>query len=178
MASFLLSFTLSLSLSPSHTHTHTHMHMCMPHMPKHTHTLLWHTFSYSSLSLSLSLSPSYLSPSPISLPLPLSILLSLPLPTSPPICPSLPFPYLSYLLSVSRLHTHFYFILTLRTISCCLSVLLQALPHLTDREKVVQIMDPALEGQYSMKEVIQVAAIAAMCVQPETKEKSLLDEGF
>ncbi|CBI22004.3 unnamed protein product, partial [Vitis vinifera] len=46
-----------------------------------------------------------------------------------------------------------------------------ALPHLTDREKVVQIMDPALEGQYSMKEVIQVAAIAAMCVQPETKEK-------
>uniref|UniRef100_F6H517 Uncharacterized protein n=1 Tax=Vitis vinifera TaxID=29760 RepID=F6H517_VITVI len=53
-----------------------------------------------------------------------------------------------------------------------------ALPHLTDREKVVQIMDPALEGQYSMKEVIQVAAIAAMCVQPETKEKSLLDEGF
>ena len=39
-------------------------------------------------------------------------------------------------------------------------------------------MDPALEGQYSMKEVIQVAAIAAMCVQPETKEKSLLDEGF
>ncbi|KAE9588595.1 hypothetical protein Lal_00003090 [Lupinus albus] len=42
-----------------------------------------------------------------------------------------------------------------------------ALPLLTDREKVVKIMDPALEGQYSMKEVIQVAAIAAMCVQPE-----------
>ncbi|MCE5165793.1 hypothetical protein HAX54_012323 [Datura stramonium] len=38
---------------------------------------------------------------------------------------------------------------------------------LTDREKVVEIMDPALEGQYSMKEVIQVAAIAAMCVKPE-----------
>ena len=105
---------LLLSLSLSLPHTHTHMHMCMPHMPKHIHTLLWHTFSYSSLylslslslSLSISLSPSYLSPSPISLPLPLSILLSLPLPTSPPICPSLPFPYLSYLLSVSRLYTH------------------------------------------------------------------------
>ncbi|XWS30047.1 hypothetical protein CRYUN_Cryun24cG0084500 [Craigia yunnanensis] len=38
-----------------------------------------------------------------------------------------------------------------------------ALPRLTDREKVVEIMDPALDGQYSMKEVIQVAAIAAMC---------------
>lgn len=49
-----------------------------------------------------------------------------------------------------------------------------ALPHLTDREKVVQIMDPALEGQYSMKEVIQVAAIAAMCVQPEADYRPLM----
>ncbi|XP_062007795.1 probable serine/threonine-protein kinase PBL7 [Rosa rugosa] len=49
-----------------------------------------------------------------------------------------------------------------------------ALPHLTDREQVVQIMDPALEGQYSMKEVIQVAAIAAMCVQPEADYRPLM----
>ncbi|CBI21999.3 hypothetical protein VitviT2T_017555 [Vitis vinifera] len=49
-----------------------------------------------------------------------------------------------------------------------------ALPHLTDREKVVQIMDPALEGQYSMKEVIQVAAIATMCVQPEADYRPLM----
>lgn len=49
-----------------------------------------------------------------------------------------------------------------------------ALPQLTDREKVVQIMDPALEGQYSMKEVIQVAAIAAMCVQPEADYRPLM----
>ncbi|KAM6548772.1 hypothetical protein CsatB_020448 [Cannabis sativa] len=49
-----------------------------------------------------------------------------------------------------------------------------ALPRLTDREKVVQIMDPALEGQYSMKEVIQVAAIAAMCVQPEADYRPLM----
>ncbi|OMO83863.1 hypothetical protein CCACVL1_11126 [Corchorus capsularis] len=49
-----------------------------------------------------------------------------------------------------------------------------ALPRLTDREKVVQIMDPALEGQYSMKEVIQVAAIAAMCVQPEGDYRPLM----
>ncbi|EEF42012.1 Serine/threonine-protein kinase PBS1, putative [Ricinus communis] len=48
------------------------------------------------------------------------------------------------------------------------------LPRLTDREKVVQIMDPALEGQYSMKEVIQVAAIAAMCVQPEADYRPLM----
>ncbi|KAJ1424619.1 Serine/threonine-protein kinase, active site [Sesbania bispinosa] len=49
-----------------------------------------------------------------------------------------------------------------------------ALPLLTDRDKVVNIMDPALEGQYSMKEVIQVAAIAAMCVQPEADYRPLM----
>lgn len=50
----------------------------------------------------------------------------------------------------------------------------KALPRLTDREKVVQIMDPALESQYSMKEVVQVAAIAAMCVQPEADYRPLM----
>ncbi|KAM7275651.1 hypothetical protein ACFE04_017517 [Oxalis oulophora] len=49
-----------------------------------------------------------------------------------------------------------------------------ALPRLTDREQVVQIMDPTLEGQYSMKEVVQVAAIAAMCVQPEADYRPLM----
>ncbi|XP_059452031.1 probable serine/threonine-protein kinase PBL7 [Corylus avellana] len=49
-----------------------------------------------------------------------------------------------------------------------------ALPRLTDRDKVVEIMDPALEGQYSMKEVIQVAAIATMCVQPEADYRPLM----
>ncbi|KAL3509123.1 hypothetical protein ACH5RR_028524 [Cinchona calisaya] len=49
-----------------------------------------------------------------------------------------------------------------------------ALPRLTDREKVLDIMDPALEGQYSMKDVIQIAAIAAMCVQPEADYRPLM----
>lgn len=35
-------------------------------------------------------------------------------------------------------------------------------------------MDPAIEGQYSRKEVIQVAAIAAMCVQPEADYRPLM----
>lgn len=35
-------------------------------------------------------------------------------------------------------------------------------------------MDPELEGQYSMKDVIQVAAIAAMCVQPEADYRPLM----
>ncbi|KAK8519346.1 hypothetical protein V6N13_133270 [Hibiscus sabdariffa] len=54
------------------------------------------------------------------------------------------------------------------------ALVLWVLPQLTDREKVVGIMDPALEGQYSMKEVIQVAAIAAMCVQPEADYRPLM----
>lgn len=49
-----------------------------------------------------------------------------------------------------------------------------ALPMLTDREKVVQILDPSLEGQYSMKDAVQVAAIAAMCVQPEADYRPLM----
>ncbi|XP_054813571.1 probable serine/threonine-protein kinase PBL7 [Prosopis cineraria] len=49
-----------------------------------------------------------------------------------------------------------------------------ALPLLTDREKVATIMDSALEGQYSMKEVVQVAAIAAMCVQSEADYRPLM----
>lgn len=42
---------------------------------------------------------------------------------------------------------------------------MEALPRLTDANKVVEIMDPALQaGQYSLKEVIHVAAIVAMCM--------------
>lgn len=38
----------------------------------------------------------------------------------------------------------------------------------------MHIMDPVLESQYLMKEVIQVAAIAAMCVQPEADYRPLM----
>lgn len=45
---------------------------------------------------------------------------------------------------------------------------------LTDRDKVVRILDPASEGQYSLKDAVQVAAIAAMCVQPEADYRPLM----
>ncbi|KAF3785743.1 Serine/threonine-protein kinase [Nymphaea thermarum] len=51
-----------------------------------------------------------------------------------------------------------------------------ALPRLTSRDKVAQMVDPALEGQYSIKELIQVAAIAAMCVQPEADYRPLITD--
>uniref|UniRef100_A0A5B7C0P1 Putative serine/threonine-protein kinase NAK n=1 Tax=Davidia involucrata TaxID=16924 RepID=A0A5B7C0P1_DAVIN len=51
-----------------------------------------------------------------------------------------------------------------------------ALPRLTNREKVMQMVDPALLGQYSKKDLIQIAAIAAMCVQPEGDYRPLMTD--
>ncbi|KAJ7517521.1 hypothetical protein O6H91_21G027400 [Diphasiastrum complanatum] len=51
-----------------------------------------------------------------------------------------------------------------------------ALPRLTDRDKLKEMVDPALEGQYDMKELIQLAAIAAICVQPEANYRPLMTD--
>ncbi|EEF49797.1 conserved hypothetical protein [Ricinus communis] len=51
-----------------------------------------------------------------------------------------------------------------------------ALPRLTNREKVVEMVDPVLRGNYSKKDLIQVAAIAAMCVQPEADYRPLMTD--
>ncbi|XP_022970850.1 probable serine/threonine-protein kinase PBL7 isoform X1 [Cucurbita maxima] len=51
-----------------------------------------------------------------------------------------------------------------------------ALPRLTNREKVEKMIDPAIQGKYSKKDLIQVAAIAAMCVQPEADYRPLMTD--
>ncbi|XP_062084698.1 probable serine/threonine-protein kinase PBL7 [Humulus lupulus] len=51
-----------------------------------------------------------------------------------------------------------------------------ALPGLTKREKLVEMVDPALKGHYSKKDLIQIAAIAAMCVQPEADYRPLMTD--
>ncbi|XP_059652516.1 probable serine/threonine-protein kinase PBL7 [Cornus florida] len=51
-----------------------------------------------------------------------------------------------------------------------------ALPRLTNREKLLEMVDPALQGQYSKKDLIQIAAIAAMCVQPEADYRPLITD--
>ncbi|CAK8572427.1 unnamed protein product [Lathyrus sativus] len=51
-----------------------------------------------------------------------------------------------------------------------------ALPRLTNREKVVEMVDPVLHGQYSKKALVQVAAIAAMCIQPEADYRPLMTD--
>lgn len=50
-----------------------------------------------------------------------------------------------------------------------------ALPRLTNREKIKEMVDPSLR-QYSKKDLIQVAAIAAMCVQPEADYRPLMTD--
>ncbi|KAJ0079149.1 hypothetical protein Patl1_22773 [Pistacia atlantica] len=51
-----------------------------------------------------------------------------------------------------------------------------ALPRLTNRDKVVEMVDPSLKGQYSKKDLIQIAAIAAMCVQAEAEYRPLMTD--
>ncbi|RWR76645.1 putative serine/threonine-protein kinase PBL7 [Cinnamomum micranthum f. kanehirae] len=51
-----------------------------------------------------------------------------------------------------------------------------ALPRLTNSEKVAEMVDPALQGQYSKKELIQIAAIAAVCVQSEADYRPLMTD--
>ncbi|XP_057763703.1 pto-interacting protein 1 [Salvia miltiorrhiza] len=51
-----------------------------------------------------------------------------------------------------------------------------ALPRLTNRDKVMEMIDPALQGFYSKKDLIQVAAIAAMCVQTEADYRPLITD--
>ncbi|KAL8159529.1 hypothetical protein V2J09_001066 [Rumex salicifolius] len=51
-----------------------------------------------------------------------------------------------------------------------------ALPRLTNREKVEEMVDPDLRGQYSRKDLVQVAAIAAVCVQAEADYRPLMTD--
>ncbi|KAF9681618.1 hypothetical protein SADUNF_Sadunf05G0020600 [Salix dunnii] len=51
-----------------------------------------------------------------------------------------------------------------------------ALPRLTNRDKVVEMVDPTMQDQYSKKDLIQVAAIAAVCVQPEADYRPLMTD--
>ncbi|CAD6333885.1 unnamed protein product [Miscanthus lutarioriparius] len=51
-----------------------------------------------------------------------------------------------------------------------------ALPRLTNRQKLVQMVDPALKGQFALKDLIQVAAIAAVCVQTKAEYRPLMTD--
>ncbi|GBG79221.1 hypothetical protein CBR_g29272 [Chara braunii] len=51
-----------------------------------------------------------------------------------------------------------------------------ALPMLNDREQVLKMVDPALQGQFAFKDLVQVAAVATTCVQQEAEYRPLMTD--
>ncbi|KAH6758692.1 Protein kinase superfamily protein [Perilla frutescens var. frutescens] len=60
--------------------------------------------------------------------------------------------------------------------SQCQSIVTWAMPQLTDRMKLPNIVDPAIKNTMDLKHLYQVAAIAVLCVQPEPSYRPLITD--
>ncbi|KAG8075137.1 hypothetical protein GUJ93_ZPchr0006g41935 [Zizania palustris] len=60
--------------------------------------------------------------------------------------------------------------------SQCQSIVTWAMPQLTDRSKVPNIIDPAIRETMDPKHLYQVAAVAVLCVQPEPSYRPLITD--
>lgn len=49
-------------------------------------------------------------------------------------------------------------------------------PFLSNRRKVRNIMDPRLEGKYPVKQILQIAQLAARCLQSEPRFRPSMKE--
>ncbi|KAL8042934.1 hypothetical protein ABFX02_09G085100 [Erythranthe guttata] len=58
----------------------------------------------------------------------------------------------------------------------CQSIVTWAMPQLTDRSKLPNIVDPAIRNTMDLKHLYQVAAIAVLCVQPEPSYRPLITD--
>ncbi|KAG8379749.1 hypothetical protein BUALT_Bualt07G0121700 [Buddleja alternifolia] len=58
----------------------------------------------------------------------------------------------------------------------CESIVTWAMPQLTDRSKLPNIVDPAIRNTMDLKHLYQVAAIAVLCVQPEPSYRPLITD--
>ncbi|KAL6507010.1 hypothetical protein OROHE_022145 [Orobanche hederae] len=58
----------------------------------------------------------------------------------------------------------------------CQSIVTWAMPQLTDRLKLPNIIDPAIRNTMDLKHLYQVAAIAVLCVQPEPSYRPLITD--
>ncbi|XP_051148027.1 probable receptor-like protein kinase At1g80640 isoform X2 [Andrographis paniculata] len=58
----------------------------------------------------------------------------------------------------------------------CQSIVTWAMPQLTDRSKLPNIVDPAIKNSMDLKHLYQVAAIAVLCVQPEPSYRPLITD--
>ena len=52
----------------------------------------------------------------------------------------------------------------------------QAVPKLSDRANLPNILDPAIKGTMDLKHLYQVAAMAVLCVQPEPSYRPLITD--
>ncbi|XP_038696098.1 probable receptor-like protein kinase At1g80640 [Tripterygium wilfordii] len=58
----------------------------------------------------------------------------------------------------------------------CQSIITWAMPQLTDRSKLPNILDPVIKDTMDLKQLYQVAAIAVLCVQPEPSYRPLITD--
>ncbi|KAL8161990.1 hypothetical protein V2J09_013479 [Rumex salicifolius] len=58
----------------------------------------------------------------------------------------------------------------------CQSIVTWAMPQLTDRTKLPNIVDPAIQDTMDLKHLYQVAAVAVLCVQPEPSYRPLITD--
>uniref|UniRef100_A0A1J3H663 Putative receptor-like protein kinase n=1 Tax=Noccaea caerulescens TaxID=107243 RepID=A0A1J3H663_NOCCA len=62
------------------------------------------------------------------------------------------------------------------TPSQCQSLVTWAMPQLTDRSKLPNIVDPVIKDTMDLKHLYQVAAMAVLCVQPEPSYRPLITD--
>ncbi|KAK8654909.1 hypothetical protein V6N13_107505 [Hibiscus sabdariffa] len=60
--------------------------------------------------------------------------------------------------------------------SQCQSIVTWAMPQLTDRSKLPNIVDPVIRDAMDLKHLYQVAAVAVLCVQPEPSYRPLITD--
>ncbi|KAI3929790.1 hypothetical protein MKX01_025958 [Papaver californicum] len=62
------------------------------------------------------------------------------------------------------------------TAAQCQSIVTWAMPQLTDRTKLPNIVDPVIRNTMDLKHLYQVAAVAVLCVQPEPSYRPLITD--
>lgn len=60
--------------------------------------------------------------------------------------------------------------------SQCQSIVTWAMPQLTDRSKLPNIVDPVIRDTMDLKQLYQVDAVAVLCVQPEPSYRPLITD--
>nr|XP_043607014.1 probable receptor-like protein kinase At1g80640 isoform X2 [Erigeron canadensis] len=60
--------------------------------------------------------------------------------------------------------------------SQCQSIVTWAMPQITDRSKLPNIVDPVIRYTMDLKHLYQVAAVAVLCVQPEPSYRPLITD--